>query len=250
MSDGTDLSDDDSLFDYPPPADECPICFIRYPVETEVFMSCCAKSFCSGCYKKIQNSGPCPPCPFCREPAAKTDGAIFQQLEKLAEKGNPVAIGILGTTYSLGKGVTKDIKKAIELWTKAAALGDVFSCGVLGDAYNPYNGGDTMSLEEDWEKSTHYYKIAAKGGHHDARHNLACLETQVGNTAVANKHFIIAASMGHDLSLDQVKQAYIREEATKDQFANTLRAHKDAKDEMKSSHRKEVKYEGFMNLRS
>ena len=36
---------------------------------------------------------------------------------------------------------------------------------------------------------------------------------------------------------------------TKDQFANALRAHKDAHDEMKSSHRKEVKYEE-MNLRS
>ena len=141
-----------------------------------------------------------------------------------------------------------DTRKAIELWTKAADLGHILSCGSLGDAYNPiFDNG--MGLEKYWEKSTHYYKIAAKGGHHNARHNLACLEYQAGNRAAAIKHFIIAASMGHDLALNQVKQAYIRREATKDQFANTLRAHKDAKDEMKSSHRKAFK-NTFMKLRS
>ena len=251
MSDGIDLNDDDSLFDYPSPEDDCPICFIRYPIETEVFMTCCAKSFCSGCYD-VMSMHTVPPCPFCREPAPKTN-EVLHRLEKLAEKGNPAAIGILGSTYSRGKGVPKDIRKAIELWTKAAELGHlascsvlgdaynplfnfVFSCGLLGDAYNPmFDNG--MGLEKDWEKCTKYYNIAAKGGHLHARSNLACLEYHVGNIAAATKHIIIAASMGHDYSLIKVKQAYIRGEATKDQFASTLRAHKDAKDEMISSHR-------------
>ena len=241
MSDGVDLNDGDSLFDYPPPEDDCPICFIRYPIETGVFLSCCAKSLCRGCHDVIIKNGRYPqPCPFCREPAPSTHGAIVQRLEKLAEKGNPIAISALGDSFAHGKGVPKDNKKAIELWTKAAELGDVVAGGSLGDAYNPmYDNG--MGLEKDWKKSTHYYSIAAKGGHHAARYNLACLEAQVGNTAVANKHIIIAASMGHDVSLKEVKQAYIRGEATKDQFANALRANKDAHDEMKSSHRKEFK---------
>lgn len=54
------------------------------------------------------------------------------------------------------------------------------------------------------------------------------------------KHYMIAASAGHDHALSKVKEGYIGGSVTKDKFAKTLRAHRDAQDEMKSDHRKRV----------
>ena len=53
----------------------------------------------------------------------------------------------------------------------------------------------------------------------------------------AMKHFIIAAGAGHDGSLKGIGRLYLDGHATKDDFEKALRAHKEAKDEMKSDQR-------------
>jgi len=66
---------DKELFKQPPPAEDCPICFLRIPtLETgSTHMSCCGKVICSGCsyapvYDNQGNEVDNNKCPFCRTP--------------------------------------------------------------------------------------------------------------------------------------------------------------------------------------
>ena len=48
---------------------------------------------------------------------------------------------------------------------------------------------------------------------------------------------MISASAGYDDSLNEIKECFVNGYATKDDFEKALRAHKEAKDEMKSEQR-------------
>ena len=48
---------------------------------------------------------------------------------------------------------------------------------------------------------------------------------------------MISAGAGYDLSLTKIRQAFLDGDTTKDDFEKALRAHKAAKDEMKSEQR-------------
>ena len=99
---------------------------------------------------------------------------------------------------------------------------------------NAYYHGE--GVEEDIEKSTHHYKLAAIGGHEAARHNLGVLEINKGRKKIAYKHFMIAARCGYNQSLECVKDGFIRGIVTKDEYASTLRAYQ-CSCEMKSDER-------------
>ena len=71
----------------------------------------------------------------------------------------------------------------------------------------------------------------------EARHNLGGFEWNAGDQDRAVKHWMIAAGAGCDKSLKQIHSGFLRGYATKDDFEKALRAHKDAKDEMKSYQR-------------
>ena len=75
------------------------------------------------------------------------------------------------------------------------------------------------------------------GGDAVARYNLGILEEEAGNMDRAMKHWMISACAGHDKSLKQIRECYLDGDATKDDFEKALRAHKEAKDEMKSDQR-------------
>ena len=51
------------------------------------------------------------------------------------------------------------------------------------------------------------------------------------------KHFILSARAGDKQSLDYVKDGFMDGIVTKDEYANTLRAHQERHDEMKSDGR-------------
>ena len=87
------------------------------------------------------------------------------------------------------------------------------------------------------KKSMYYSALAAMGGDVPARHNLGCFEACAGNMDRAVKHYMIAAGAGCDDSLKGIRQLYLEGHATKDDFEKALRAHKEAKDEMKSDQR-------------
>ena len=63
-------------------------------------------------------------------------------------KGDAEAMSFLGEKYFHGLlGLTKDVPRAIELWTQAAELGSLDAHSNLGDSY--YNGD---GVEEDVPK--------------------------------------------------------------------------------------------------
>ena len=53
-----------------------------------------------------------------------------------------------------------------------------------------------------------------------ARNNLGCVEEDAGNQQRACKHFILGARAGFKLSLDAVKDGYMKGHVTKDEYAH------------------------------
>ena len=96
---------------------------------------------------------------------------------------------------------------------------------------------DKAWAQRDTKKAQHYYELAAMGGDEVARHNLGCMEMDSGNYDRAMKHYMISAGAGHDDSVKEIRVCFMNGRATKDDFEKALRAHKEAKDEVKSEQR-------------
>ncbi len=130
-----------------------------------------------------------------------------------------------------------DHQSAFEYWTRAAALGDVhahFELSVM------YQHGEVV--EKDKKKQKQHLTEAAIGGHPDARHNLALLEGRNGQYDRAGKHFIIAAKLGLEKSLERVKTLYKAgdEAVSKEDFDAVLHGYQATVDAMKSPQRDEA----------
>ena len=229
---------DEKLFKEPP-RDECPICMLPLPLygncHTGVaFHSCCGKCICEGCIFSMSESGAMDLCAYCRTPYTNSDDEEeVKRVKKLIEKGNAYALYQFGGYYADGiLGLAQDEEKAIELWLKAGELGCADAYYNVGIAYD-YGRGVAI----DKKNANHYYELAAINGNVKARHNLGCMEGKIGNHQRAMKHCLIAARAGFKHSLDTVKDGYKNGYVTKEEYANTLRAHQKSKDEMKSDTR-------------
>ena len=126
----------------------------------------------------------------------------------------------------------QDLAKANDLYLRAGELGCAEAYCNLGLAYDIGRG-----VEVDKKKAKHYYELAAMNGNFNARYNLGCMEGQARVYDRAYKHFILSARAGHKESLDMVKDGFMKGHVTKDEYANTLRAHKLQQDEIKSDDR-------------
>ena len=222
-----------------PPREECPICMLPLPLYANhtgvTFKPCCGKSICLGCVDTMMRSGGINTnlCAFCRTPRSRSDEEEVNRVKKLVDAGNALAIFQLAGYYDRGiRGFLQDSAKANELLLKAGQLGCADAYYNLGNQH--FNG---MGVEVDKKKARHYYKLAALNGDVQARHYLGCLEGQSGNHQRALKHFIIAARAGNKLSLDTVKEGYMRGHVTKDEHANALREYQKSQDEMTSEAR-------------
>ena len=225
---------DEDLF-REPQRDECPICFLPLPVNhiRHQFQSCCGKVICHGCIHadRIENNREI--CAFCRAPEATSNGERMERLNKRVEVGDAQVMFELGVKYSKGsKGLQQNYNKAMELLLQAGELGHAASHCNIGFHY--YNG---QGVEKDEKKAKYYYELAAMHGNAHARHNLGAMEFKAANMNRAVKHWIISAAAGHDDALKQIRDCFLRGHATKDDFEKALRAHKEAKDEMKSDQR-------------
>ncbi len=105
--------------------------------------------------------------------------------------------------------------------------------------YRIYYRGEE-GVEKDEKKQVYHLEQAAIGGHPRARHNLGLVEKKNGRFERARKHFIIAANLGHDLSLKSLMKLYANGKASKEDYADALRAYQVAVDAMKSSDREEA----------
>ena len=74
-------------------------------------------------------------------------------------------------------------------------------------------------------------------GHHVARFNLGVHEWRGRRKERSAKHFVIAAKLGYDNSLETVKKGFMAGVVSKDDYAAALRGHQAAVDATKSEQR-------------
>ena len=260
------LSDDDPLFQDPPPKEDCPICMLPMPVNSGVcdvhtsYQSCCGKIICCGCVqaskdelkrrnkerskkKKLEDL-----CPFCRVPDTKSDKEEVKRLKQRIKSNEDDAEAFLrlgnGYNYELISerwGLKRDRDKAFELYSQAAKLGSVQAHDQIAKAYKngfvPGHDGTNW----DMDNAQYHMELAAMGGHETARHNLGLMEQRFyGSSEHAMKHFMIAASSGFELSLKEVGEGYKAGHVSKEDYTKTLRAYQNTREEMKSEQRTKV----------
>ncbi|EJK66883.1 hypothetical protein THAOC_12150 [Thalassiosira oceanica] len=174
-------------------------------------------------------------------PHPSDDASKLLMIQKRVSKGDADAIDYHAGQYFLGNiGLTKDVPRAVELFTEAAELGSIDARNSLGSRY--YFG---EGVKEDKPRGILLWQEAAMKGHVLARHNLGADEFSNGNCELAVQHWMISAKMGYDVSLNTIKIMFLRGQATKAQYAEALRGYGDAVEEMKSHQREEAKRLGF-----
>ena len=220
--------------------DWCPICFLLIEVpmgdhsKTNV---CCMKTVCKGCILAGMQRGIHGLCEFCRTPFINDDASMLAMVQKRVDKGDAEAIKFLGQQSFYGSlGLTKDVPRAIELWKRAAELGSSDAHYHLGLVYCSGN-----SIEEDKPRGIRHWQQAAIKGHVLSRRNIGGAEFEAGNYELAVQHWMISAKMGCEGSLNAIKTMFKGGQATKDQYAESLREYGDAVEEMKSPQREEAK---------
>ena len=95
-------------------------------------------------------------------------------------------------------------------------------------------------MHQDQKKATHYWELAAIGGHVDSRYTLGVEEENAGNVDRGLKHHMIATRGGQSHSLDNIKSLYLEGLVTKDDYFTALRAYQAYLDEIKSKQRDEA----------
>eukprot|EP00984_Skeletonema_dohrnii_P014494 scaffold6090_cov129-Skeletonema_dohrnii-CCMP3373.AAC.2 len=212
---------------------DCPICCLPLSLDVQKsgMTACCSKMICKGCdyvnqIREVEASLD-PACPFCRASLPEKGDYDKYRMKRL-EANDPIAMRQEG----IGKYYKGEHIKAFDYFTKAAKLGNAEAHNRLADLYHYGHG-----VEKDRGKEMYHLEEAAIGGHPNARRNLAWHEYHSGNTKKAVKHFIIAASQGHDLSIKALMEIFKEGYVSKDDLAAALRAHQAAVDATKSPQR-------------
>ena len=206
------------------------------------YNSCCGKTICSGCIHAVYStavlkskSNP-PLCPFCRVPSPTTDEHIIKRYKKRLELNDAEAIRKMGNYYFYGRhGLSRSYAKALELWHRAAELGNAEAYCNIGYAYKFGRG-----VEIDEKKAVHYWDLGALGGDEKARSKLGVIEVWAGKYDRALKHWMIGAKSGNSDSLKCIKKSYVDGHASKDDYAAALHSYQAYVDEIKSDQRDEA----------
>ena len=242
MNDVEKISDEE-LFKKPPPAEDCPICFLQIPtlITGWRYNACCGKVICSGCchapvYDNQGNEVDNEKCPFCRTPWPESDEEHIERLNKRAEAGDAHAVHSLGWYYDKGiNGSPQNHVKALELYHRAAELGHANAYTNVGYSYSIGRG-----VERDKKKAVCYYKLATMRGDVYARHNLGCVEKRANNMDTALKHFMIAVRGGKGDSLNKIKELYSNGHVTKEDYTKALLLYQTYLSEIKNKQRDEA----------
>ena len=218
--------------------DDCPIWQLPVPLEGKQskFKVCCMTKVCNGCILAAQKRG-MRDCPFCRAPRPEDDAKIVAMIQKRVDAGDPMAMRHLGYKYADGDhGLEKDVRRAIELWERAAELGLKEAHYTLGCLYD-----EGTDVENDTAKAIRHWEAAAVKGDVMARHNLGWEERAAGNYDLALQHWMISAKLGGQESLNGIKAMFMDCLATKADYAEALRGHQSAVEEMRSPDRDEAR---------
>ena len=224
---------------------DCPICFVPLSLgeDKSSLTSCCCVYICDGCgyanQMKDAHSMNEPTCPFCREAYPTSVAEAERNVKKRIEAGDRVAIRQRGVQGA----AVQDYTLAFDFLTKAATMGDFVAHYNLANMYSVGHG-----VETDIKKAVYHWEEAAIGGHPDARYNLGANDAQNCKFDKSVKHWIIAASLGHDVALGKLKEWYANGSGTvsKTDLAAALRAHQAFVDSTKSAQREEAAH--FCNV--
>jgi hypothetical protein len=157
-NDGCDLTQPDGSY-----LGECPLCCLPLSIDKSksTMMGCCCKVICNGCdyansMREIKE-GLEPRCVYCREPAPKSEKEQYKRIMNRIKKKDPVAMTSMGKKhYHQG-----DYGKALEYCKKAAELGDVDAHFCLGDLY--YKGKGRGVKKDITKALPHLQKAAIGG---------------------------------------------------------------------------------------
>lgn len=226
---------EDKLFQQPDESHlgDCAICLLPLPLDHDriTIHSCCSKWTCDGClmandaHKKDDEIERCL---YCREPVPTTLDESFNLTKKRIEANDPVALQQKGSHYKNDG----DYINAFPFFTKAANLGNAEAHYQLSLMYR-----DAHGVQKDNGKEIYHLEEAAIYGHPWARHNLGARELSRGRFDRAKRHFIIAATLGYNTSMETLKDGYTRGFVGKDELAAALRANHAAVEETKSPQR-------------
>ena len=180
-------------------------------------------------------------CPFCNAKNVSendTTELLKRLWERIDEYNDPEAMVMLGSFYFEGqKGLSKNQKKAEDLYQQAYEFGDAKAAAHLAHMYS-----DSDQFPEQAQMIKYLEEGARRG-------SVACLNAlsrhafESGNHSAAIRAFTFAARSGDDTSLQNLL-VYIRTPGVistgmnmavfKDDLATTLRAHKAANDDRTS----------------
>jgi len=152
---------------------------------------------------------------------------------KRVEVNDPAALRYMGIArYNEG-----NYKSSFAYLLKGAELGDVGAHYQISLLYR-----DGEGVEKDEKKELYHLEEAAIAGHLDARHNLGCYEGGRGRFERGVKHYIIAANLGLDESIEMLMKCYEIGQVSIEDFAGALSSHQAAVDATKSPQREEALY--------
>ncbi|KAL9186895.1 hypothetical protein ACHAXT_010615 [Thalassiosira profunda] len=180
-------------------------------------------------------------CAFCRADLPKNQGEEMDRLKRRMQANDANAFYFLAGYYSDGKcGLQQNQEKAMELYFQAADRGCVEAQYLIGKNY--LNQVD-FDLELNKQRAEKYFEIAAMGGHDIARNTLGGFALEKSQLEKALAHWFIGARVGVDLSLENIRRAFMRGMVAKETYEVALRAHHNATEEMKSDQREKFKAE-------
>ncbi|EJK63573.1 hypothetical protein THAOC_15759 [Thalassiosira oceanica] len=200
--------------------DDCPICQLPLPLDISesLFRECCMTRVCKGCALAARKRG-MRDCPFCRAPPPKEEH-VLAMVQARVDKVR------IGEGHGEGRRVIRACRRA------RGERKAHFNLGVT------YAIGD--NVEKDTAKALRHFEEAGMSGHVMARHNVGGMEYEAGNYDFALQHWMIAAKLGHEDSLNEVKSFFMAGDATKADYAAALRGYQSAIEEMSSPDRDEA----------
>ena len=236
--------------------EECPICMIPLPYnEGEIiFKLCCGKKICRGCIhkhyltlkaksdakgdlvKNLSDLAKLGLCAFCRQPVVIKDNGKIKQLKKLMKKNNTQAFMMMADQYNEGQGVIQSNTRAVEMYIRAAELGDADAYGNIGLAYEL---GD--AVEQNISKSLEFYEVSAKKGSIVSHKHLASFLGNKGDILESIQHLKITACAGDKHSMDYLMEVYKDNLLTKEELTRTLRLCQASNNAMKSNDRDDAR---------
>jgi len=193
--------------------DPCPICMeevLIHDADSFRRYTCCGKIMHMACSVDMSESNLNHTqkfsCTLCRSKnpseGSKEDLA---RLNKWIKQGKAWSMKMLGDRYSEGVGVNKNDKRAAELYTLAANLGDINAQFDLGYMYA--NG---QGVPEDCKRALELYTLAAEQGSMDAQFNIGGMYVQgMGVERSLNKAkqwLTKAANQGHKKAIEGLRR--------------------------------------------